>query len=142
MIKKNKNLIYILSISISIVYFWFGFLKFFPELSPAESLAKTTIDLLTFEMIPSEISILMLAFWECAIAICLLFSKTRKTGVILALIHMVGTFTPFVLLPVETHYTAIFSLTLVGQYIIKNIVLISALLVVYPQKKNSYSRIQ
>jgi uncharacterized membrane protein YkgB len=134
---KNKSLISLLSISISIVYFWFGFLKFFPELSPAEYLAKTTIDLLSFNLIPSNISILLLAFWECIIAVCLIFIKTRRIAVILALVHMLGTFTPFILLPLETHTTSFYSLTLVGQYIIKNIVLISALLVVYPNKEKS-----
>lgn len=128
----NQNT-FIKILSISIIYFWFGFLKFFPELSPAETLAKNTIDLLTYQKIPSNISFFLLAFWECTIAISLLFKTSRKVRVYMALIHMTGTFLPFIILPLETHNTAIYSLTLIGQYIIKNIVIISALIVIFPR---------
>ena len=49
--------ILLLRISVGIVFFWFGFLKFFPGLSPAQDLATRTIDVLTFGLVPPEISI-------------------------------------------------------------------------------------
>jgi uncharacterized membrane protein YkgB len=43
----NRYALDTLRISLGIVFFWFGFLKFFPNVSPAESLATDTINVLT-----------------------------------------------------------------------------------------------
>jgi uncharacterized membrane protein YkgB len=120
-------------ISLGIVYLWFGTLKFFPGLSPAETLAKETIHLLTFGFIPDNISFLMLAIWEVIIGVLLLLNKFNKAVVYLALIHIIFTFTPLFLLPTTSfNQEHMYSLTLVGQYIIKNVVLFSALLFILP----------
>jgi len=123
----------ILSISIGIVYLWFGLLKFFPGLSPADMLAKETISLLTFDMIPQHVGILLLAILEVAIGLCLIFNFQLKKVIIAALTHLVLTFVPVVFFPDISFSAAPFSLTLVGQYIVKNIVIISALLMIYQQ---------
>ncbi|RTE52626.1 doxx family protein [Arenibacter aquaticus] len=123
----------ILSISIGIVYLWFGLLKFFPGLSPADMLAKETISLLTFDLIPQHIGILLLAILEVAIGLCLIFNFQLKKVIIAALIHLVLTFVPVIFFPDTSFSAAPFSLTLVGQYIVKNIVIISALLMIYQQ---------
>jgi len=62
----------LLRVSLGIVFFWFGFLKFFPESSPAEDLAMRTIQVLTFGMIPNSVAIIVLACWECLIGLGLL----------------------------------------------------------------------
>ena len=125
----------LLVISLGIVYLWFGTLKFFPGLSPAETLAKETIHLLTFGLIPDPISFLMLAVWEVIIGVLLLLDKRSKAVVYLALIHIVFTFTPLFLLPaISFNEEHMYSLTLVGQYIIKNVVLFSALLFIFPEE--------
>jgi hypothetical protein len=62
----------LLRVSLGVVFFWFGVLKFFPGLSPAQSLAARTIDILTFGMVPSSVSVPVLALWECAIGIGLI----------------------------------------------------------------------
>lgn len=121
----------ILSISIGIVYLWFGLLKFFPGLSPADMLAKQTISLLSFHLIPENVGILMLAVIEVVIGLCLILNVRPKIVIIAALIHLVLTFIPVVFFPEISFSEAPFSLTLVGQYIIKNIVIISALLMIY-----------
>ena len=46
--------IVLLRISLGLVFFWFGFLKFFPGLSPAEGLATGTIEVMTFGLIPPK----------------------------------------------------------------------------------------
>ena len=51
----------ILRISLGVVFLWFGVLKFFPGLSPAQSLAARTIDILTFGVVPSSVSVPVLA---------------------------------------------------------------------------------
>jgi uncharacterized membrane protein YkgB len=130
LLKINKGRL--LAISIGIIYIWFGLLKFFPELSPADGLAKHTITLLTFGLIPENISIIMLAILEVGIGLCLLFNFKLKTVVSIAIIHLILTFIPVLFFPEVSFAKAPFVLTLVGQYIIKNIVIISALFFIYP----------
>lgn len=125
----------LLVISLGIVYLWFGTLKFFPGISPAESLAKETIHILSFGLIPDNISFLILALWEVAIGVLLLLNVRLKAIIYTALLHIVFTFTPLFLLPaISFNEEHMYSLTLVGQYIIKNVVLFSALLMIFPEE--------
>src|SRR5258706_7121940 len=91
-----------LVMSIGIVYLWFGVVKFFPALSPAESLAKETMTLLTFGLVPAHVSYCLLAVWEVVIGIFLLLNFQKKLIIQLALIHMLLTFTPLFLFPSES----------------------------------------
>jgi hypothetical protein len=54
----------LLSISLGVVFFWFGVLKFFPGLSPAQDLATKTISILTVGLMPPNVSIVVLATWD------------------------------------------------------------------------------
>ena len=134
-IKEN----HILAISIGLVYLWFGALKFFPSLSPAEDLAKNTIDSLTIGLIPSYVSIILLAIWETVIGICLVLNVFRNQIIILALVHMVFTFSPLFFFPDLSFNSLPVGFSLVGQYIFKNLIIISALITLYnmPTKKFS-----
>ncbi|WP_199271479.1 doxx family protein [Cellulophaga sp. L1A9] len=116
-----------LAISIGLVYLFFGILKFFSSLSPAEDLAIQTINSLTFNIIPEKTSIFLLALWETFVGACLLFNFHKKAILILALVHMFFTFTPLVLAPEITFSEASFAPTLLGQYIFKNVVIVAAL---------------
>lgn len=122
----------LLAISIGICYLWFGVLKFFPGLSPADSLAKETITVLTFGYLSASTSIVILAIWEVALGLALIFQLYIRQVVLLTLVHMLCTFTPLLFFPDLSFNEAPFSLTLVGQYIMKNLVIISALLMLYP----------
>ena len=119
---------------IGIVYFWFGFLKFFPGSSPAEQLAKDTIGVMTFGLMPSDFSYILLAGWETALGILFILNIRRRWVIYLALAHMVCTFTPLFFFP-ETSFQSGGSLTLTGQYIIKNLIIIAALLSIFPGEK-------
>src|SRR5690348_7489002 len=57
----------ILRASLGVVFLWFGALKFFPGLSPAQDLATRTIDVLSFGLVPPDVSIVVLAAWESLI---------------------------------------------------------------------------
>jgi len=120
----------ILRISIGIIYLWFGMLKFFPHISPAEDLAKETIQLLTLGLIPPNLSIILLAGWETIIGLLLISGFFSRAAMPLVATHMVCTFAPLVLLPHLSFTHLPYALTLVGQYIVKNIVIVSALLVI------------
>lgn len=128
-----------LAISIGLVYLWFGMLKFFPDLSPAEGLAKNTIHVLTFGLIPDGISILLLALWETCIGVLLILNKARRTVALLALVHIVFTFTPLLFFPDQVFNDGMPYLTLLGQYIIKNLIIVAALLSLLKVDEKSFS---
>lgn len=126
----SKNGLLILRLSIGIVFFWFGVLKFFPGLSPAQDLAINTISALTFGLISPKIIIITLASWEAIIGIGFLTGKFMRITLLLLFAQMIGTFTPIFLFPNEVFTAIPLGPTLEGQYIIKNIVIISAGIVI------------
>jgi len=121
----------LLALSIGIIYIWFGSLKFFPMISPAEGLASSTISELTFGVIPQNISIILLALWEVSAGILLITGFYRRTAVLVLLLHMVFTFSPLILLPELVFEKIPFQLTLTGQYIFKNLIIIVGLLILF-----------
>lgn len=121
-----KNGIFLLRVSVGIVFFWFGILKFFPGVSPAQQLASKTINNLTFGFIPPEISINLLALWEVLIGIGLLTGAFMRATLFLLFLQMIGTLTPIFIFPNEVFTQIPYAPTLEGQYIIKNLVIISA----------------
>jgi len=128
--RSVKRWLIILRISIGIIYVWFGALKFFPGVSPAQDLAIETIHLLTFKLINPELSLLLLAIWETVVGIMMISGLYTKLAVRIVLVHMFCTFTPLLLLSNLSFTSVPLALTLVGQYIIKNIVIVSALFVI------------
>lgn len=119
-----------LRVSLGIVFLWFGVLKFFPGVSPATGIATATIERLTFGFIQPEISIIILAIWETLIGLGLITGLFLRLTLFLLFTQMLGTMTPLILFPAETFVIFPFVPTLEGQYIIKNLVLISAGLVI------------
>jgi uncharacterized membrane protein YphA (DoxX/SURF4 family) len=120
----------LLSISLGVVFFWFGVLKFFPGSSPAEDLATKTISMLTAGLIPPNVSILVLATWECVVGLGLILGLFMRATLLLLFLQMLGTVTPLFFFPQEVFTRIPFVPNLEGQYIIKNVVLISAGLVI------------
>ena len=113
-----KTQVGILRITIGIIYLWFGALKFFAGVSPAEELAKNTIHLLTFGLINPDLSLLLLAIWETVVGLLLISGLFSRFAFWFVIVHMGCTFTPLILLPKASFNEAPFALTLVGQYII------------------------
>ena len=119
----------LLRFALGIVFFWFGALKLFPGLSPAETLAGRTIEALTFGAIPTAVALPILAVWEMAIGIGLFIGRWMRFTLLILFVQMLGTITPLFLFPAETFSIFPFVPTLEGQYIIKNVVLVSAAIV-------------
>jgi uncharacterized membrane protein YkgB len=133
----SENSVAYLRVSIGIVYFWFGFLKFFGGASPAEQLAQDTMFIMFLGLVPKAMLLLILAVWESVIGLGFLTGKYLKIIIPVMLLQMFGTFTPLVFFP-DLSFTQIpFAPSLEGQYIIKNLVLVSGALVVwkYSSKK-------
>lgn len=114
-----------LRVALGVVFIWFGALKFVPGLSPAEGLVRATVP-----FIPGELFLPFLGLWEVVIGIGFLTGRALRLTILLLFLQMPGTLAPVVLLPerVFTHFP--FGLTLEGQYIVKNLVLIAGALVI------------
>jgi uncharacterized membrane protein YphA (DoxX/SURF4 family) len=120
----------VLRIGLGVVFLWFGALKLFPGASPAEALAGRTIETLTFGLVPPAVGLPILALWEGAIGLGLITGRALRTTLLLLFLQMPGTALPIVLFPGEVFVRAPFVLTLEGQYIVKNLVLIGGALVI------------
>jgi uncharacterized membrane protein YphA (DoxX/SURF4 family) len=120
----------VLRISLGLVFLWFGALKFVPDLSPAEDLAGRTIGELSLGLVPMAVAVPVLAAWEVLIGLGLLSGRFLRATLALLALQMLGTLTPLVLFPAETFTVFPIAPTLEGQYIIKNVVLVAAAMVV------------
>lgn len=120
----------LLRLSLGIVFLWFGVLKFFPNVSPAQELATRTISVLSGSRVPASVSLPILAGWECVIGLGLLLGWGLRGTLLLLYGQMLGTLSPIALFPYEVFTRIPYAPTLEGQYIIKNLVLISAGIVV------------
>jgi uncharacterized membrane protein YkgB len=115
----------ILRVALGIIFVWFGALKLVPGLSPAEDLVLATVPI-----IPGHLFMPVLAVWEIAIGLGFLTGRALRLTILLLFLQMPGTLSPVFLLP-ERVFTAFpYGLSLEGQYIVKNLVLISAALVI------------
>lgn len=120
----------LLRISVGIIFFWFGVLKFFPGFSPAETLATSTIEVMTGGLVAPRVALVILAAWETLIGLGLIFGKALRATLFLLFLQMPGTISPMFLFPELTFQQFPFVLTIEGQYIVKNLVLISAGIVI------------
>jgi uncharacterized membrane protein YkgB len=120
----EKYGLFFLRVSLATVFIWFGALKPL-GMSPAEELVKRTV-----YWFPPDLFVPILGWWEVTIGVCLLIRPLIRLGILLLFLQMPGTVLPLFLLP-EVCFTRFpFGLTIEGQYIVKNLVLIGAALVV------------
>lgn len=120
----NRHGTRLLRYALAVVFIWFGALKF-TGYSPATDLAARTMP-----MLPPEWFIPLLAGWEVLIGLCLAIRPLVRFAIALLLPQMIGTFLPLVLLPGDTWTRFPWAPTLEGQYIIKNLVIVAAAMVV------------
>ena len=105
-----------------VVYFWFGILKVL-QVSPAEGLVDALL-VKTMPFIPEPQFVIGLGLFEVIIGLLFLSAKHTRLAILLLVVHMVTTFLPLALLPAET-WANPFVPTLVGQYILKNVVILA-----------------
>lgn len=111
-------------ISLFVVFFWFGLLKAI-GLSPAGSLVHGLFDATLLGIVPFNTFYVGFSLFECLIGILFLIKGAERVVIPLLFFHMITTFLPLIFLPSES-WQAPFVPTLVGQYIIKNLVLVAA----------------
>jgi uncharacterized membrane protein YkgB len=118
-----------LQLSLAVIFIWFGILKIF-GLSPAADLVMATVKWMPFFTPQTWLKII--GWWEVIIGLSFLFHKTKRIAIALLAMQMFGTFLPLIILPAITFQAGRypFAPTIEGQYIIKNLLIISAALVV------------
>jgi len=125
-----ENGIFILRLSVGIIFIWYGVLKFLPEVSSAENIASVTIEKLSFGLINGRLALYVLATWETLIGLGLLSGFFLRETLLLLFLQMLGTLTPLILFPEVTFKNIPFVPTLEGQYIFKNLVIIASGIVI------------
>ncbi|MFW6018275.1 MAG: hypothetical protein ACOCPX_05590 [Halapricum sp.] len=113
-----------LRVSVAVVFIWFGALKLL-DVSPAADLVASTV-----YVVPPEVFVPVLGVWEMLIGVFLLYRPLIRVGIFLLFLQLPGTFLPLVLLPEVVYTTAPYALTVEGQYIVKNLVIIGAALAI------------
>ncbi|MDH3290415.1 MAG: DoxX family membrane protein [Gemmatimonadota bacterium] len=117
-------------LALGVIFLWFGAIKLVPGWSPAADLAARTIERLTFGVVQPGVGLALLAVWESLIGIGLLSGRLLRLTLLLLFLQMPGTMLPLVFFPSETFVAFPYSPTLEGQYIIKNLVLVGAAIVI------------
>lgn len=112
-----------LRIGLGVVFVWFGLLKVL-GISPATDLVVKTV-----YWFDPDIFVPILGWWEAAIGVCLAVPVLNRAGLLLLTLQLPGTFLPLILQPARCFNGALWNLTLEGQYIVKNLVIIGAALV-------------
>mgnify|MGYP000204728982 FL=1 len=119
---------FLIRIPLFVIFFWFGLLKVI-ELSPAQGLIIDTVYWMPF--LSPEDWVIVIGYWEMLIGLFFLAKKTTFYAMLLLFLQMSGTFMPLVLLPSVTFQDSNYLLpTLEGQYIIKNIIIITSAIVI------------
>lgn len=113
-----------LRVTLGVIFLWFGIVKLVPGLSPEEELIRHTVYFLDPDLVLSGLALL-----EALIGLGLILGKWLRLVLLLLFLQMAGTAVPLVLLPEVVWKAFPYALTLEGQYIVKNLVLIGAGLV-------------
>lgn len=111
-------------VALGIVFVWFGALKLV-GISPAADIVARTVF-----FFPPEDFLPVLGAWEVLIGVFLLYRLLIRVGIFLLFLQIPGTFLPVVLTPDLVFTVFPYGLTVEGQYIVKNLVIIGAALAV------------
>ncbi len=120
----------LLRVALGGIFLAFGLLKFFPGLSPIEDLATRTTEVLSFGLITGRGAMVVIATLECVIGLLFVTGRFLRVGVWLLGAQMLGAMSPLMLFPGELFPGSLHAPTLVAQYIIKDVVLVAAGMVI------------
>lgn len=117
-----------LRVSLGLVFLGFGVLKFVPGASPAEALVMRTIDTLSLGLVSGTLAVLITAVLETFIGLTLISGRWLRAGLAVLAGSIVGIMSPLVLFFGDLFPGLV--PTLEAQYVLKDIVLVAAGLVV------------
>jgi len=134
-----RHSIILLRLALGAVFLGFGALKFFPGVSPAEALAVRTFMHLTLGLVPATVARISVATLECTIGVCFLSGRWLRVGVALLGVQMIGAMSPLMLFTGELFNGSHHAPSLEGQYVLKDVVLVTAGLVIAATLKRRQS---
>ena len=117
-----------LRVALGAVFVAFGVLKFFPGASPLEPIVEATWGVLTFGVVGGQLALILTAVIETVAGLALISGVFARSGLVMLAVAFVGILSPLVFFPGELFTAG--GPTLLGQYVLKNVVLIAAALVV------------
>jgi uncharacterized membrane protein YkgB len=140
LLQLNRNFIHfctacadrVLVAGFALIYLWFGALKVV-GLSPVDTFVDESIGRFSFDQFS-----LMIGLFEVVIGLLFLFPRTLKIALILFFIKIPGTFLPLITTPEACFISFPFVLTIQGQYIFKNLILIGAALALYSRHRPNH----
>ena len=121
----RRSAVPVLRVSLGLVFIWFGALKVLDVSPVAEFVARTVY------WVDPDVLVPALGVFEMTIGTLLLLGRALRLTLLLLVIQLVGTFVTFLVLPGVTFREGNpLLLTVEGEFVVKNVVLIAAALVV------------
>ena len=121
----NAYGVHLLRLSLATVFIWFGALKVIGK-SPVHDLVARTV-----YWVDPDVFVPILGAWEIVVGVGLLFAAALRVTLFLFWMQMAGTFLVLVVRPdIAFQHGNFLLLTTEGEFVIKNLVLIAAGLVV------------
>lgn len=124
----RKHSVTLLRVAIGLVYIWFGALKLSPGLSPAEPLIRGTYGFLPENLL--GLFVTFIGVFEIVIGLLFMYGRLPRITIGLMLMQMAGAMSPIILAPHLMWAQFPHAFTLEGQYVFKDIILVSAALVI------------
>ncbi|TDE16072.1 DoxX family protein [Jiangella asiatica] len=124
----SRHSIHVLQVSLGAIFLGFGVLKFFPGASPAEAMVERTIDTLTLGLVSGQAAVVVTAVVECFIGLTLITGVFLRAGLVVLGGALVGIMSPVVLFAGDLFAGG--TPTLEAQYVLKDVVLAAAAMVV------------
>jgi uncharacterized membrane protein YkgB len=125
-----RHSVALLRISMGLVIFGFGFLKYFPGVSPAQALVLHVNHVLTFGLMPDHLSLMLFATVESLLGLSLITGWGLRYVIYPLTVWAFAILSPVVLFPGELFSGPHHAPTLEGQYVLKDIILLAACTVI------------
>ncbi|QXC59369.1 transposase [Aquihabitans sp. G128] len=120
----------VLRVSLGVVFLGFGVLKLFPGVSPAESIVVATTDAITSGVVPGRVAMVATALAEITVGLTFTTGRYMRAAVWLLTFMLIGVLSPLVVLTSRLFSGPHHVPTLEGQYVLKDVVLVAAGMVV------------
>lgn len=119
----------LLRLSMGAIFLGFGVLKFFPHVSPAQDVATATLSRLTLHLVPPDVGIVLIGSLESLIGLGLITGRNMRMTIWLLGFELIGILSPLVLLPGRLFTGPHHAPNIVGQYVLKDVMLAAAVVV-------------
>ncbi|QUQ70937.1 hypothetical protein [Kutzneria sp. CA-103260] len=120
----------LLRVTLGLVIFGFGFLKYFSGLSPAQDLVLHVNRILSLGLVPDQVALPAFATVESLLGLSLITGRGLRYLVYPLTAWAIAILSPVLLFPGELFSGPDHAPTLAGQYVLKDIILLAACLVV------------